>query len=99
MADPAHTLTETVTLSEAKSLITAMAHAQSILLLSAPGLGKSHIVQQAAAAAGLPPLAARHADCAGRCERRAPHCRRALGVLPAADSLAGKAGALLSLSR
>ena len=54
MADPAHTLTETVTLSEAKSLITAMAHAQSILLLSAPGLGKSQIVQQAAAAAGLP---------------------------------------------
>ena len=54
MADPAHTLTETVTLSEAKALISAMAHAQSILLLSAPGLGKSQIVQQAAAAAGLP---------------------------------------------
>src|SRR5580704_14003289 len=54
MADPAHTLTETVTLSEAKALISAMAHEQSILLLSAPGLGKSQIVQQAAAAAGLP---------------------------------------------
>ncbi len=54
MADPAHTLTETVTLREAKALISAMAHEQSILLLSAPGLGKSQIVQQAAAAAGLP---------------------------------------------
>ena len=54
MADPAHTLTETVTLSEAKALISAMAHEQSILLLSAPGLGKSQVVQQAAAAAGLP---------------------------------------------
>src|SRR5260370_8437315 len=54
MADPAHKLTETVTLREAKALISAMAHEQSILLLSAPGLGKSQIVQQAAAAAGLP---------------------------------------------
>ena len=46
-------LTETVTLSEAKALIRAMAHDQSILLLSAPGLGKSQIVQQAADEAGL----------------------------------------------
>ena len=53
MTDPVHTLTETVTLSEAKALISAMAHEQSILLLSAPGLGKSQIVQQAAAAGPL----------------------------------------------
>ncbi len=45
---------QTVTLSEAKALITALASAQSILLLSAPGMGKSQIVQQAAAEAGLP---------------------------------------------
>jgi MoxR-like ATPase len=47
-------LTEAVTLSEAKALIKAMAHDQSILLLSQPGIGKSHIVQQAASEAGLP---------------------------------------------
>src|SRR5579863_5264833 len=45
---------EKVTLSEAKTLIQTLAHDQSILLLSAPGLGKSQIVQQAAAEAGLP---------------------------------------------
>jgi hypothetical protein len=45
--------TETVTLSGAKALISALAHEQSILLLSPPGLGKSQIVQQAAAEAGL----------------------------------------------
>jgi MoxR-like ATPase len=44
---------ETVTLSEAKALITALAPVQSILLLSAPGIGKSQVVQQAAAEAGL----------------------------------------------
>src|SRR5579863_3172354 len=45
---------EKVTLSEAKTLIQTLAHDQSILLLSAPGLGKSQIVRQAAAEAGLP---------------------------------------------
>lgn len=44
---------ETVTLSQARTLITALAHSQSLLLLSAPGVGKSDLVQQAAAAAGL----------------------------------------------
>ena len=43
----------TVTIAEAKSIISAMAHRQSILLLSAPGVGKSDAVRQAAAAAGL----------------------------------------------
>ena len=43
----------TVTIAEAKSIISAMAHKQSILLLSAPGVGKSDAVRQAAAAAGL----------------------------------------------
>ena len=43
----------TVTIAEAKSIITSMAHKQSILLLSAPGVGKSDAVRQAAAAAGL----------------------------------------------
>ena len=43
----------TVTLSEAKTLISCLAHKQSILLLSAPGVGKSDIVRQAANEAGL----------------------------------------------
>ncbi|MBO4304896.1 MAG: AAA family ATPase [Lentisphaeria bacterium] len=43
----------TVTIAEAKSILSAMAHRQSILLLSAPGVGKSDAVRQAAAAAGL----------------------------------------------
>jgi hypothetical protein len=46
--------TETVSLSEAKALIQALAHEQSIMLLSPPGLGKSDIVRQAAAELGLP---------------------------------------------
>ncbi len=44
---------ETVTLSQAMALIKAMAHEQSLLLLSPPGLGKSQIVQQAAREADL----------------------------------------------
>jgi len=47
-------MTATITLSQAKSLIRAMAHEQSLLLLSAPGVGKSDIVHQAAAEANLP---------------------------------------------
>lgn len=43
----------TVTLSEAKRLITALAPTQSVLLLSSPGVGKSAIVEQAATEAGL----------------------------------------------
>lgn len=43
-----------ITLSRAKSLIRHLAHRQSMLLLSAPGVGKSDIVRQAAAEAGLP---------------------------------------------
>lgn len=46
-------LSETVTLSEARTLIQSLAHEQSLLLLSAPGLGKSDTVFQAAKAAGL----------------------------------------------
>lgn len=45
---------ETVTLTQAKALVTALAAEQSILLLSPPGIGKSEIVQQAAHEAGLP---------------------------------------------
>ncbi|MBV8888129.1 MAG: AAA family ATPase [Alphaproteobacteria bacterium] len=45
---------ETVSLSEAKALIRALAHRRSLVLLSAPGLGKSEIVRQAAVEAGLP---------------------------------------------
>lgn len=44
----------TVTLSQAKSMIRSLAHEQSVLLLSAPGVGKSDIVNQAATEAGLP---------------------------------------------
>jgi hypothetical protein len=47
-------LEETVTLSQAKTLIQCMAHQQSFLLLSPPGVGKSEMVYQAAADAGLP---------------------------------------------
>ncbi len=43
----------TVTLSQAKSIIQSLAREQSILLLSAPGVGKSDVVNQAATAAGL----------------------------------------------
>jgi MoxR-like ATPase len=46
-------LVETVTLSQAKALISCAAHEQSFLILSPPGVGKSDIVAQAAAAAGL----------------------------------------------
>src|SRR5467141_295133 len=47
-------LIETITLRQAKSLLRAMAHKQSLLLLSPPGVGKSDTVLQAAAEAGLP---------------------------------------------
>ena len=45
---------ETITLSQAKKLVQCMAHEQSFLFLSAPGVGKSEMVYQAAAEAGLP---------------------------------------------
>ncbi|MEZ4773551.1 MAG: AAA family ATPase [Bacteroidia bacterium] len=44
---------ETITLSQAKSLIRTLAGKESILLLSAPGVGKSDIVRQAALEEGL----------------------------------------------
>jgi hypothetical protein len=47
-------LTETITLRQAKSLIRTLAHRQSLLLLSPPGVGKSDTVMQAAAEVGLP---------------------------------------------
>jgi hypothetical protein len=47
-------MTQTVTLAQARSLITSLAHDQSLLLLSPPGIGKSDVVHQAAANAGLP---------------------------------------------
>lgn len=53
-ASAAGPLEETITLSQAKSLIACMAHQQSFLLLSPPGVGKSEVVYQAAAEAGLP---------------------------------------------
>src|SRR3954466_6025307 len=46
-------ITETVTLSQARELIRCLAHEQSVLLLSPPGVGKSDVVRQAAAEAGL----------------------------------------------
>jgi MoxR-like ATPase len=45
---------ETITLRQAKKLIQCMAHEQSFLLLSPPGVGKSEMVYQAAAEARLP---------------------------------------------
>ena len=47
-------LEETITLRQAKKLVQCMAHEQSFLLLSPPGVGKSDMVYQAAAEAGLP---------------------------------------------
>jgi hypothetical protein len=47
-------LEETITLNQAKTLIKCMAQEQSFLLLSPPGVGKSEMVYQAAAEAGLP---------------------------------------------
>jgi hypothetical protein len=46
--------TEVVTLRQAKNLIKLMAQEQSFLLLSAPGIGKSEMVYEAAREAGLP---------------------------------------------
>jgi len=48
------TPTHAVTLSEAKELIRCLADAESVLLLSPPGVGKSDVVRQAADDAGLP---------------------------------------------
>src|SRR5271157_417249 len=45
---------ETVTLGQAREIIHCMAQDHSILLLSGPGVGKSDVVYQSAAAAGLP---------------------------------------------
>jgi hypothetical protein len=45
---------ETITLRQAKKLVQCMAQEQSFLLLSAPGVGKSEMVYQAAEEAGLP---------------------------------------------
>ncbi len=45
---------ETVTLNQAKKLVQCMAHEQSFMFMSAPGVGKSEMVYQAAAEAGLP---------------------------------------------
>ncbi len=45
---------ETVTLKQAREIILCMAHRHSVLLLSGPGVGKSDIVYQSAAAVGLP---------------------------------------------
>jgi hypothetical protein len=50
----ANPLEETITLKQAKTLIKCMAQQQSFLLLSPPGVGKSEMVYQAAAEAGLP---------------------------------------------
>ena len=47
-------LGEAITLTQAKKLIQCMAHEQSFLLLSPPGVGKSEMVYQAALEAGLP---------------------------------------------
>src|ERR1043166_1167002 len=47
-------LEETITLRQAKQPIRVMAHEQSFLLLSPPGVGKSETVYQAAADAALP---------------------------------------------
>jgi hypothetical protein len=52
-ADVTADVAESITLSQAGALIATMAHEQSLLLLSAPGVGKSDLINQTAAAAGL----------------------------------------------
>jgi MoxR-like ATPase len=47
-------LEQSITLKQAKKLVQCMAHEQSFLLLSPPGVGKSEMVFQAAAESGLP---------------------------------------------
>jgi hypothetical protein len=47
-------LEQTITLRQAKKLVQCMAHEQSFLLLAPPGVGKSDILYEAAAEAGLP---------------------------------------------
>ena len=47
-------LEETITLRQARTLVACMAHEQSFLLLSPPGVGKSEMIYQAATEAGLP---------------------------------------------
>jgi hypothetical protein len=54
MKDNSATFNEVVTLRQAKKLIQCMAHEQSFLLLSAPGIGKSEMVYEAAQEVGLP---------------------------------------------
>ena len=43
----------TVTLTKAKSIIKSLAHKQSVLFLSPPGIGKTECVMQAAVEEGL----------------------------------------------
>lgn len=50
----ASALQQSITLKQAKKLVQCMAHEQSFLLLSPPGVGKSEMIYQAAAEAGLP---------------------------------------------
>jgi hypothetical protein len=54
MSTDGERLIETVTLSQAREIIKCLSHKQSVLLLSAPGMGKSDIVAQAAVDANLP---------------------------------------------
>lgn len=54
MAGGSAAFDEVVTLRQAKTLIKCMAQEQSFLLLSAPGIGKSEMVYEAAREAGLP---------------------------------------------
>ena len=54
MEAPRTAFDEAITLRHAKKLIQCMAHEQSFLLLSAPGMGKSEMVYEAAREAGLP---------------------------------------------
>jgi hypothetical protein len=54
MSTDGQPLVETITLSQAKALIKCLAHDQSLLFLSPPGVGKSDSVMQAAAEVGLP---------------------------------------------
>jgi hypothetical protein len=53
MNAPAALREETITLRQAKKLVQCMAHEQSFLLLSPPGVGKSEMIYQAAEEAGL----------------------------------------------
>ena len=95
-----HTSDDSLTLSQAKSLIRCMAQEQSLLLLSPPGVGKSDTVYQAAADAGLPCRSLLGTQIAPEDVSGIPRIvGERLRLLPTAHPPPREPGAVLSVSR